>query len=450
MDLQNKNITVIGMGRSGIASANFLAGRKALVTLIDHKEGKDLKEAMAQLNPSVQMKFATTTLPGNEELIVLSPGVDIHSSFLEPARRQGIPIWSEVELASRFTSIPIIAITGTNGKSTCTTLIGKILQGAGKKVLVGGNIGIPFISLVDQKGADFLVLEISSFQLEAIENFHPNISIVLNITPDHLDRHKTLAAYIALKERVIENQTENDCCLLNLDDASTKNLGQNSSAQKFFFSAKTKVDQGAFLMENHLMVRKDGTEKKICAIEDLNQVMQWQVENVLAASLACSLLDIPTESIAESLKRFTGMEHRMEWVRTFRGIDFVNDSKGTNVGAVQKSLESLSRPIVLIAGGKDKGSDFLPLKETLKQKVKHLILIGETRSKFQKILNGSFSHEEAGSMAEAVHQAMSKAVSGDVVLLSPACASFDMFADYTDRGNQFKTIVQQLKEEQKS
>ncbi len=444
MDLNNKKITVVGMGRSGIASANFLAGRKAQVTLIDSKEKKVLEEAITQLNASVQIKPGTTALPGDEELIILSPGVDIHSSFLDPARRQGIPIWSEVELASRFTSTPIIAITGTNGKSTCTTLIGKILQRAGKKVLVGGNIGIPFISLVDQKGIDFLVVEISSFQLEAVETFQPRISIVLNITPDHLDRHKTLETYIALKERIIDNQIESDCCLLNQDNANTKNLGLKSSAQKFFFSSKETVDQGAYLKENHLVLKKDGTEKKVCRIEDLNQVMQWQVENVLAASLACSLLDIPTESIAESLKQFTGMEHRMEWVRTFRGIDFVNDSKGTNVGALQKSLESLSRPIVLIAGGKDKGSDFLPLKQILKQRVKHLILIGETQSKFRQVLNGSFSYEDANSMEDAVQQAIGKAASGDVVLLSPACASFDMFMDYADRGNQFKTIVHQL------
>ena len=444
MDLNNKNITVVGMGRSGIASANFLAREKARVTLIEHRKRKDLEEAVAKVNPSVQINFETNALPGDEDLIVLSPGVDIHSSFLEPAHRLGTPIWSEIELASRFTATPIIAVTGTNGKTTCTTLIGKILQKAGKKVLVGGNIGIPFISLIDQKGIDFLVLEISSFQLEAIEKFRPKISIVLNITPDHLDRHKTLATYIALKARINENQTDNDYYLLNIDDANTKNLGQNSPANKFYFSAKDKVEQGAFLKENHLMLLKDGIEKKICAVEDLNQVMQWQVENVLAASLACSLLDIPAEFIAESLKQFTGMEHRMEWVRTFRGIDFVNDSKGTNVGAVQKSLESLRRPIVLIAGGKDKDSDFLPLKPTLKQKVKHLILIGETRSKFRQILNGSFSYEDADSLEEAVHQAMGNAAKGDVVLLSPACASFDMFTDYADRGNQFKTIVQQL------
>ncbi len=444
MELDNKKITVIGMGRSGIASANFLAGKKAQVTLIDHKKRKDLEEAIAKVIPSVRINFETNTLPGDEDLIVLSPGVDIHSSFLEPARRQGIPIWSEIELASRFTSIPIIAVTGTNGKTTCTTLIGKILQKAGKKVLVGGNIGIPFISLIDQKGIDYLVLEISSFQLEAIENFKPKISIVLNITPDHLDRHKTLATYIALKARINENQTGDDFYLLNTDDANTKNLGQNSPVKKFYFSSKSKVHQGAFLKENHLILLKDGIENKFCAVEDLNQVMQWQVENVLAASLACSLLDIPAESIAESLRQFTGMEHRMEWVRTVRGIDFVNDSKGTNVGAVQKSLESLSRPIILIAGGKDKDSDFLPLKQTLKQKVKHLILIGETRSKFRQVLNGSFSYEDADTLEEAVHQAMGNAAKGDVVLLSPACASFDMFLDYADRGNQFKTIVHQL------
>lgn len=444
MELKNKKITVIGMGRSGIASANFLAGKKAQVTLIDHKERKDMEEAVAQVNPSVRIIFQADTLPGSEEMVVLSPGVDIHSTFLEPARRQGLPILSEIELACRFTSTPIIAVTGTNGKTTCTTLIGKILQKAGKKVLVGGNIGIPFISLVDQKDTDFLVLEISSFQLEAIEKFQPKISVVLNITPDHLDRHKTIAAYIALKARINENQTGNDFFLLNGDDANTKNLGQNSPAKKFFFSTKARVSQGAYLNENHLMIVKDGSEKKICAIEDLNQVMQWQVENVLAASLACSLLNIPEESIAESLKQFTGMEHRMEWVRTFQGIDFVNDSKGTNVGAVQKSLESLSRPIVLIAGGKDKDSDFFPLKQILRQKVKHLILIGETRSKFRQVLNGSFSYEDAGSMEDAVRQAVGKAASGDVVLLSPACASFDMFTSYADRGNQFKTIVQQL------
>ena len=444
MDLNDKKITVIGMGRSGIASANFLVGRKAQVTLMDHKEPKELEEAITQLNPLVQINLGADALPGNEELVVLSPGVDIHSSFLESARRRGVRIWSEIELASRFTSTPIIAITGTNGKSTCTTLIGEILQRAGKKVLVGGNIGIPFISLVDQKETDFLVLEISSFQLEAVENFHAKISIVLNITPDHLDRHKTFGKYIALKERVNENQTENDYCLLNKDDDNTKHLGENSLARKFFFSAKAKVDQGAYLMGNNLMLCKHGTEKKICALDELNQVMQWQVENVLAASLACFLLDVPVESIAESLKQFSGMEHRMEWVRTFRGIDFINDSKGTNVGAVQKSLESFDRPVVLIAGGKDKDSDFLPLKQTLKQRVKHLILMGETRPKFGQILNGSFSYEEANNMEEAVRQAVEKATAGDVILLSPACASFDMFMDYADRGNQFKTIVQQL------
>ncbi len=444
MELKNKNITVIGMGRSGIASANFLAGKEAQVTLIDQKKRQDLEEAVQQLNPSVQTKFGSSALAGNEELIILSPGIDIESSFLETAIQQGIPIWSEVELACRFNTCPIIAITGTNGKSTTTTLIGEILQAAGKSVLIGGNIGVPFISLVDREAPDFLVLEISSFQMEAIEKFRPHISMILNITPDHLDRHKTMTTYARLKENVSKNQTEEDYLLLNQDDPNTKDLGQNSRAQKLFFSATGDVKTGVFLRENSLMLRMDATEKKICDLADLNQVMQWQVENVLAASLASSLLNIPLKTIAETLKQFTGLEHRMEWVRTYQGIDFVNDSKGTNVGAVRKSLESLSCPVVLIAGGKDKGSDFLPLKQVLKKKVKHLILIGESRSKFRQVLNGSFNYEEASSMEEAVQKAANNAASGDVVLLSPACASFDMFKNYEDRGNQFKSIVHNL------
>jgi len=444
MELRNKKITVIGMGRSGVASANFLADREAQVTLIDQKERQDLEEAVHQLNPSVQTRFGSSTLAGNEDLIILSPGIDINAPFLKPAVQRGVPIWSEVELACRFASSPIIAVTGTNGKSTTTTLIGKILQAGGKSVLIGGNIGIPFISLVDQKGPDFLVLEISSFQLEAIESFRPKISVVLNITPDHLDRHKTMAAYIRLKEKICKNQTENDYLILNQGDPNSKNLGQSSLVQKLFFSATGSVETGVFLRENALMIRRNRTVKEVCRLDALKQVMQWQVENVLAATLACSLLEIPLKIIAETLKQFTGLEHRMEWVRTYRGIDFVNDSKGTNVGAVQKSLESLSRPVVLIAGGKDKESDFLPLKQVLKQKVKHLILIGEARPKFRQILNGSLNYEEANSMEEAVHKAAGNAESGDVVLLSPACASFDMFRNYEDRGDQFKSIVHRL------
>lgn len=444
MNLRNKNITVIGMGRSGIAAANFLAGREAKVTLTDQKARKDLEEAVGQVNASVHARFGPLSLTGSEDLIVVSPGVDIHSSFLQPARQRKIPIWSEVELASRFSVSPIAAITGTNGKSTCATLIGKILQDAGKSVLVGGNIGTPFISLVDQETPDFLVLEISSFQLEAMDTFRPKISVLLNITPDHLDRHKSFAAYAALKEKIAENQTENEYFLLNRDDPNTKHLGRNSKAQKLFFSATTDVQTGAFLRGNALILRMNDAEKKLCALNDLSQVMQWQVDNVLAASLASFLMDVPLENIAESLKRFTGMEHRMEWVRTYRGIDFVNDSKGTNVGATQNSLQRFSRPVVLIAGGKDKDGDFSPLKQVFKQKVKHLILMGEAKPKFREILNGSFTHEEANDMQEAVRQAAEKASSGDVVLLSPACASFDMFKDYADRGDQFKSFVRGL------
>ena len=444
MNCNNKKITIIGMARSGIAAANFLSGRGAQVTLMDVKPRADLEEAVSQLNPSVQTEFGFTTLPGDADLIVLSPGVDIESSFLEPARSLGIPVWSELELAFRFSRAPVIAITGTNGKSTTTTLIGNILNQAGKKVLVGGNLGTPFISLLEQEPADFLVLEVSSFQLEAIEQFRPHISIILNISPDHLDRHKTLARYAVLKERIAHNQTQDDFLILNQDDPGTRNLGRDRKSRKIYFSTTTEVEEGSFLRGNTLFVRLNGAEQKVCSLDELNQVMRWQAENILAAALAAALAGVPAQVTATALKQFTGLEHRIEWVRTFQGIDFVNDSKGTNVGAVQKSLQSITRPVVLIAGGKDKNTDFLPLKQILKEKVKHLILIGETKTRFREVLNGSFTYEDAGSMEEAVRQAVSKAVPGDVVLLSPACASFDMFRDYQDRGNQFKAIVRKL------
>ncbi|MFQ5450177.1 MAG: UDP-N-acetylmuramoyl-L-alanine--D-glutamate ligase [Nitrospinaceae bacterium] len=448
MELKNKKITVIGMGRSGIAAANFLAARGARTTLIDGQKRDALAEALGLLHSAVRTHFETSTPEPDAELIILSPGVDSGSSFLRTARDKGVPVWSEIELASRFAVPPLIAVTGTNGKSTCTALIGHILKRAGKIAPAGGNIGIPFISLVGEVSADYLVLEISSFQLETIHEFHPRIAVVLNITPDHLDRHKTLDRYAALKGRIAENQTEEDFLILNHDDPHTRILAKGGRAKKIFFSIRTELPEGAFLRKNMLILRLDDAEKEICSLDQLRQVMRWQVENILAAAAAAALAGVEGDAIASAVKEFSGMEHRLEWVRSYRGIDFINDSKGTNVGAVQKSLGAFHQPVILIAGGKDKATDFEPLKEVFKKKVKHLILMGETKSSIRRILNGSFSYEEVGGMKEAVHQAVSKADRGDVVLLSPACASFDMFRDYADRGNQFKTLVNELGDEE--
>lgn len=444
MELKGKKISVIGMGRTGIPTANFLATRGAEVVLTDQKERVDLETQLKNLNPKVRAIFGNLSPSPDADLIVLSPGFDINSPLLDAARKRGVEIISEIELASRFNTAPIIAVTGTNGKSTTTTLIGKILEQAGRKVKVGGNIGIPFISFIDNEPKDFIVLEVSTFQLEGIEQFKPHIGVLLNITPDHLNRHKTMEHYAELKGRIALNQTENDFLILNQDDPVVLDAGRDKRGRKRYFSMKTEVDAGAFLENKTLMLKQGGIKQAVCAVNELKPVMQWQIENILAAVAATALAGISTSTIAATIKNFSGLEHRLEWVRKLRGVDFVNDSKGTNIGSVQKSLRSFDQPIILIAGGQDKGSDFSPLKDLFKEKVKHLVLIGEAKTKIRKLLNGSFSYEEADSLETAVNRAVCKAVAGDVILLSPACASFDMFKDYEDRGRQFKAIVNNL------
>ena len=444
MEVVNKNITVIGLARTGVATANFLAGRGAAVTVQDQKSREELEGVIKSLHSDVKCECGTIEPKSDADLIVLSPGVDINSIELDNARNSEIEIISELELASRFNIAPIIAITGTNGKTTTVTLVGEILKKAGKNIIVGGNIGDPFISLVDVPNIDWAVLEVSSFQLEGIKEFSPQIAAVLNITPDHLDRHKTIEHYTALKEKITDNQTNEDFFVLNLDDPLTLSLGMVKSSRKVFFSTRANNKDGVYLENRNIKIRRDRLEKTVCSVDQLKPSVRWQIENILAAVTIADLAGIDSSIIAETLKEFTGMEHRMEWVRSVKGVDFINDSKGTNVGSVQKTLESLDRPVVLILGGQDKGNDFTSLKNIFKEKVKHMILIGESRSNIQKTLNGSFSYTQAEALEEAVGNAFSEAVDGDIVLLSPGCASFDMFRDYIDRGNQFKKFVTKL------
>jgi UDP-N-acetylmuramoylalanine--D-glutamate ligase len=442
MKLENKNISVIGLGKTGIAVANFISQRGAHVTVTDGKPREKLLESLKQLRADVKTRFQNPEPPSDSELVVLSPGVDIRSPFLESASRAGIEIISEIELANRFNTVPVIAITGTNGKSTCTSLIAEIIHQSGKTVHAGGNLGTPFVSLLDRDSDDYRILELSSFQMEATSSLHPIVSVILNISPDHMDRHKDFKSYVALKEKIFTNQTQSDFLILNQDDPITRDMGKDCPAKRILFSAQT--EQGVFLRENKIIARLQDDEEEIVSLESLSKGMQWQVENILPAIAVALLLKIPKEAILQALNKFTGLEHRLEWVRTLNGIDFINDSKGTNVGSVCKSLNTFDRPIILIAGGKDKETDFSPLKPVMKEKVKHLILIGETQKKFKGILNGSFGYEESHSMEEAVLLAKAKAENGDIILLSPACASFDMFKDYEDRGNRFKTIVKNL------
>ncbi|MGV7219956.1 MAG: UDP-N-acetylmuramoyl-L-alanine--D-glutamate ligase [Nitrospinales bacterium] len=444
MEVAKKNITVIGLARTGVATANFLAKQGAVLTVRDQKTKQELEGAVQNLNAKVNLMYGSIEPDSDAELIILSPGVDINSVELDEARKNGTEIISELELASRFNKAPIIAITGTNGKTTTVTLVGEILKKAGKNTIVGGNIGAPFISLVDTPDVDWAVLEVSSFQLEGIKSFHPKIAAVLNITPDHLDRHKTIEHYTQLKERITSNQTNEDFLVLNMDDPLTLSLGLVKSAHKVFFSTGINNQDGVFIEDEYIKIRNGSSEKMICSIGHIKPAVRWQIENILAAVAITSLAGIDSKIITATLKEFIGLEHRMEWVRSVNGIDFINDSKGTNVGSVQKTLESLDRPVILILGGQDKASDFGQLKEIFKEKVKHMVLIGESRARIQKTLNGSFSYTQADTFEEAVGNAFSEAESGDIVLLSPGCASFDMFRDYMDRGNQFKKLVAKL------
>ncbi len=445
MDLKNKIISVIGLGKTGIATANFLSLRGAKVSIMDNKSHDQLSELASQLLPDVKTVYKNCEPHPDSEMVVISPGVDIESIFLKSSRQNGVEIISEIELASRINNVSLIGITGTNGKSTCTSLIGEILKEGGISASVGGNLGTPFISLLDQERVEYRVLEISSFQMEATHSFHPKIAIILNITPDHLDRHESFEQYAGLKEKIYANQTKKDFLILNQDDPNTHALGKNCPAKQIRFSLESPLEYGVYVQNGKILANVDEFEGEIFALSSLSRGLRWQVENVLPAVATALLLGIPLESIQNVLGSFTGLEHRLEWVCNRDGVDFINDSKGTNVGSVCKSLNTFDRPIILIAGGKDKNADFSGLKTIMKKKVKHLVLIGETRPKFKSVLNGSFGYEESDSLEGAVNLAKEKAEKGDVVLLSPACASFDMFKDYIDRGNQFKSIVNNLK-----
>lgn len=444
MQLKDKKISVIGMARTGIATANFLRENGARVTITDEKSSAGLTEQSAQLEPGIEIRFESSKPAPDAELVVLSPGVDIHSPALADARLQGTEIISELELAYRCGETPIIAVTGTNGKTTTTSLIGAILKRGGLDVQVGGNIGTPFVSLVTSPPRDFMVLEVSSFQLEGAVSFHPRMSLILNLTPDHLDRHKTMEHYAALKEKIAAHQVASDWLIYNRDDPWVSRIAQDKKPDLLQFSIEQEVIQGAFLRAGQIVLRREGPDRFISPVADLAPGLQLQVENVLAAVIAADLAGVDAAVIAASLKSFAPLAHRLEWVRSINGVEFINDSKGTNVGAVQKSLNSFNQPVILIMGGQDKGADFSVLKELLKKKVKHMILLGEARQKIQALLNGSFGYEEASTMEAAVRQAWQHAEPGDVVLLSPACASFDMFRDYMDRGEQFKATVNRL------
>jgi UDP-N-acetylmuramoylalanine--D-glutamate ligase len=447
MELRNKRVLVIGLARTGVATALFCAARGARVTATDTRTENELSSSVAPLRAAgVHLEFGShrQELVLDADLIIPSPGVPADAPLLHAARAQGVAIWSEIELAARFLKGQLVGITGSNGKTTTTSLIEHILRSAGFSTILAGNIGTPLISCVEKTSDKTItVVELSSFQLELIETFRPNISVFLNLTPDHLDRHHTLQSYGAAKARIFENQTEADSAVLNADDPGTTPYAP-AKPQVYWFSRKQRVAQGAFVKENEILFRRDGAEDAVLKLADIPLAGAHNVENVLAAVIATRLAGAEPAAVAKGVRSFAGVEHRLEFVAEIGGVRYYNDSKATNVDATLKALDAFPGRILVILGGKDKGSDYTLLQAPLREKAILALLIGAAAGKIEKQIAGSVAIEQAGTIERAVDTAAHAARPGDVVLLAPACASFDQFQNYEHRGRVFKELVHQL------
>ena len=445
MELKNKRVLVVGLGRSGVASAFFLQDRGARVTVSDEKSEAQLQNEIAALldrGVSIETGRHGERTFRDQDLIVVSPGVPADQPQLQNARSMGIPVIGEVELAFRFLEGRVIAITGSNGKTTTTALTGEILKKSGKKTLVGGNIGTPVISLVGKSTPDTLtVLEVSSFQLETIQQFRPWIAAILNITPDHLDRHRTFQAYVDAKTRIFENQQAGDFGVLNADDPTSAALKDRVKGSLGWFSRKHSVENGSFVGDDQIIFRGNGREQSVLGRGDIQLKGAHNLENTLAAVTMAMIAGCAAEQVRDAVVGFRAVEHRLELVATVQGVAFYNDSKATNVDATLKALESFPGKIHLILGGKDKGSDYTVLNPLLRERAKGAYLIGAAAEKIGSQIQGSTRLVRSGTLQHAVRQAFEAASSGDVVLLAPACASFDQFENYEHRGRVFKELV---------
>ena len=442
-DFTGKRVTVVGMARSGIAAARVLHALGARVTITDKKPLDQLVQQVTALGTddiAIEAGGHPDRIFIETDLIVLSPGVPKIPQVLA-AHLHGVRVISELELGWFLSDAPFVGITGTNGKSTVTTLVGLMLQKAGKKTLVAGNIGNALTETPHLlHGQDWIVVELSSFQLEDIDTFRPRVATILNITQDHLDRYSDIKEYGKAKARVFENQHKDDVLVLNFDDPLVRALARRASSRVVPFSRFEKHESGVYVENGALVVRKE----VICRVDEILIRGVHNLENAMAAAAVALAAGADRASVAAVLREFPGLEHRLEFVREKNGVSYINDSKGTNVGAVVKSVEGFTRPVILIAGGYDKGSDFSPLFDLFRQKVKLLILIGKAADKMAKAVGTATETVFAKTLQDAVQLAAKRAASGDVVLLSPACASFDMFTDFEDRGRQFKEAVKNL------
>jgi UDP-N-acetylmuramoylalanine--D-glutamate ligase len=455
MELKNKRVLVVGLGKSGISAAHFLRSLGARVTVSDSRDAVALAaEIPALLEAGIMVETGGHGLLTfrRSDLIVVSPGVPMDTPELKQVIAFGLPVIGELELAARFLKGKVIAITGSNGKTTTTTLVGEILKAAGKDTLVGGNIGLPVIELVGVSSEESInVLEVSSFQLETVEEFHPWISVVLNITPDHLDRHGSFENYAAAKARITERQEAADFLVLNAEDKATQMIAGKTRAQVYWFSGRRPIKQGAFVHgESIVFIAKEGGRTEpIMPVSEIPLKGAHNVENVLAAVCVARLAGVSAEVIRGTVRSFKAVAHRLEFVADVRGVAYYNDSKATNVDATMKAVASFDDGIHLILGGKDKDSDYTQMAALLRERVKVVYTIGSAAEKIEHQLRGVVKMKSAGTMAVAVQDAAASAVPGDVVLLAPACSSFDQFDNYEHRGRVFRELVHALQVETK-
>lgn len=442
-------ILIIGAARSGVASAEYLLsiGKQIVISDMNTKLAEDVETQLGHASVSYVWGKQPDVAALQPELIVMSPGVPLSIPPVVKASELGIPVISEPELAFRYSDVPFVAITGTNGKTTTTTLTAFLLEKEGRKVVAGGNIGLPLISQCPQMSAnDIVVAEMSSFQLESVDSFCPKVAVVMNLTPDHLDRHKTMEAYAAAKANIFKNQGPEEYLLLNKDDAIVAAMAAGAKSHVYYFSQQEILDEGIWLEDGNLVYRldKNGAPQVLIPAAEIGIVGSHNWQNAMAASLAALLMGQQPEIIAERLRAFKGVAHRMEPVATIDGVLYVNDSKGTNPDSTEKALGSYGkRPIVLIAGGRNKGSDMAVLVPLMRAHCRGVVLVGEATGDFIDAFarTGYTDYVCADSFEDAVAKAREMAQSGDVVLLSPACASWDMFDNFEQRGDLFKELV---------
>jgi len=455
IELRGKRVAIVGMGRTGMAAAEVLRDLGAEVTLLDRKPRTELPEAITEaerLNAHTIFEFDGQNSIGDFDIVVPSPGVRSDLPALHDAESRGVTVIAEIEMAYLISPAPIIAVTGTNGKTTTTVMIGKMLEADGRKVLIAGNvvagdIRMALITAAHQATMDgVIVAEISTFQLERIQRFRPYIAALLNVSEDHLDRHADVEEYAALKSRVFANQSYGDWAIVNADDTIASRLAPSRGPRILRFSRREELAEGAFLKNGRVIVRFDGGEMDICSVEDINLRGTHNQENVLAACCAAAAFGAKPESMAAAIREFQPIEHRMEPVAVIDDVEYLNNSMCTNVMAAVRSIEAIEEPVIVIVGGVHKGGDLRPLARTIASRVKSLILIGESAHVIQDaaVAEGCNRITMSSSLKDAVLAAKNAAQPGDVVMLVPGCASFDMFENFEDRGNRFKEIVRSL------